>query len=223
MQLINSLNKTEISILWCESKVFKENPSIYSAVNICATLKLPLSLVIRLYLCYSYHTVYFYVVRFTSEGESFYRRVQYFYCWLLEALLMLQSKWAITQQKCWELLVIYIYALFENLSVEAKKKNCRRNRSWHSISGLFYKCSDWESVTGAGVHKCNCWLTAYPWRSLWYEVRMIVTSRYRFWPMLWRNTNGVIYSQKFYLRSLYGCPYTNAMSSFIYLCTVMYV
>jgi len=59
-------------------------------------LKLPLSIVIGLYLRHSYGNDYFYVVRFTSEGESFYRRVQYFYCWFLETLLMLQSKWVIT-------------------------------------------------------------------------------------------------------------------------------
>jgi hypothetical protein len=89
MHLIKALNKTEINTRWRETKAFKENLSIYSAFNICTTLKLPLSLVIGLCLCYSYHSVYFYVVRFTSEGERFYRRVLYFYSWLLEALLML--------------------------------------------------------------------------------------------------------------------------------------
>ena len=76
---------------------------------------------------------------------------------------MLLSKWVVTWQKCWKLLVIYICMLFENLSVEAKK-NYRRNSSWHSIS-------DCKTVTGAGVRKWNCWLTAYSWHSLWYEVR----------------------------------------------------
>jgi hypothetical protein len=97
----------------------------------------------------------------------------YFYCWLLEALLMLQSKWVIALQKYWKLLVIYIYTLFENLFVETKK-NYTRNKSWHSILGPFYKSSDCGTVTGADVRKLNYWLAAYSSLFLWYEVRMLV-------------------------------------------------
>jgi hypothetical protein len=108
--------------------ICRKNCLIYSAFNTCVTLKLHLALVIGLYLCFSYHNVYFYVVRFTAEGESVYCRVQYFCCWLLEAVLMLQSKWVNNIAKILKVVSHHLYLHAMRKFVEAKR-SYGRNKS----------------------------------------------------------------------------------------------